>query len=159
MKEGLPLDPFSNKSLLYIPEKMPFVIYSIGPDGKDDAGSLEYDPTNGIESTGDILNIVPAERKYPFPLKTKSFASRDEVLKQFPNGLPPDSFHKKKGTPLFITETNPPRIISVGPDQDLDCSIKSESGEVVEFFESVYDPANGINSNGDIFFTPGQLIE
>lgn len=42
-----------------------FVIYGVGPDGKDDRGALEYDPTNGTLSSGDIVRLVSSE-EVPF---------------------------------------------------------------------------------------------
>ena len=33
------------------------VIYSVGPDGKDDGGAVLYDPTNGTSSSGDIIRF------------------------------------------------------------------------------------------------------
>lgn len=34
------------------------LIYSVGPDGKDDMAAVLYDPTNGAHSTGDIWVTV-----------------------------------------------------------------------------------------------------
>jgi len=31
-----------------------FITYSVGPDGRDDKARIEYDPTNGTESAGDL---------------------------------------------------------------------------------------------------------
>jgi hypothetical protein len=33
-------------------------VYSIGPDLTDDGMSIQYDPTNGVESTGDMFMIL-----------------------------------------------------------------------------------------------------
>ena len=54
----VPMDPFSKtsdtlKTTVVTPGKL--LIYRVGPDGKDDAAKVVYDPTNGLMSTGDIV--------------------------------------------------------------------------------------------------------
>jgi hypothetical protein len=34
-------------------------IWSVGPDGRDDSGDVAYDPTNGLNSCGDIVTSIP----------------------------------------------------------------------------------------------------
>jgi hypothetical protein len=34
------------------------IIYSFGPDGRDDHGAIRYDPTNGLVSKGDIIGSI-----------------------------------------------------------------------------------------------------
>ena len=48
----MPTDPFSLQSYLWSAEEECF--YSIGPDQKDEQNAIEYDPTNGVTSSGDI---------------------------------------------------------------------------------------------------------
>lgn len=54
---SIPYDPFSDedKGYLYISSEEGFALYSIGPDGQDDLGKIEYRPQNGIFSKGDIV--------------------------------------------------------------------------------------------------------
>jgi hypothetical protein len=35
-----------------------WLVYSVGPDGKDDNATIRYDPTNGLESAGDIIRSM-----------------------------------------------------------------------------------------------------
>ncbi len=69
--DGLPLragastDPFTGKPLHYrvhyARTGSTYDLYSVGPDGVDQSGSVPYDPTNGIRSAGDIaLDEPPA---------------------------------------------------------------------------------------------------
>lgn len=55
---SLPCDPFragSVSSFSYDPKSSPVIVYSWGPDGEDNRGAIEYDPTNGVRSIGDII--------------------------------------------------------------------------------------------------------
>jgi hypothetical protein len=49
---AVPLDPFSNRPLIYRVTTNSFLLYSVGPDGKDDQGTA---PTRGGMETGDLL--------------------------------------------------------------------------------------------------------
>jgi hypothetical protein len=77
-------------------------VYSIGPDARDDAAMVRYDPTNGTVSSGDIFLRVPREREYPFPEGGVRVDTAEDLLRIFPNGLPLDPFADKKGRPLSI---------------------------------------------------------
>jgi len=79
-----------------------FHIYSFGPDGQDDAGAITYDPTNGTTSRGDLALRIPRERQYPFPAGGMRVNTAAELLKMFPNGLPPDPFADTRWRPLSI---------------------------------------------------------
>lgn len=48
-------DPFNNDPLKTVSEGGATMIYSVGPDLKDDRGALTYDATNGTFSAGDIF--------------------------------------------------------------------------------------------------------
>ncbi|MFB3895227.1 MAG: hypothetical protein ACE14V_02880 [bacterium] len=52
----IPVDPFDDKPFLWAMDSTskPFA-YSVGPDFKDDAAKITYDPTNGTTSKGDII--------------------------------------------------------------------------------------------------------
>ena len=79
-----------------------FHIYSVGPDGQDDAAAIIYDPTNGTTSRGDLALRIPRERQYPFPAGGVRVNTAPELLRMFPNGLPPDPFADTRGRPLSI---------------------------------------------------------
>jgi hypothetical protein len=49
----VPNDPFSEKPFAFSPKRREF--YSVGPDKKDNLGSLIYDTTNGTYSAGDFF--------------------------------------------------------------------------------------------------------
>lgn len=51
----IPLDPFTEKNFRYEKVGDAYRLYSVGPDMRDDFGALVYDPTNGTQSTGDII--------------------------------------------------------------------------------------------------------
>jgi hypothetical protein len=98
-----------------------FAVYSVGPDERDNGATLDYDPTNGTLSAGDLAIRIPKERKYPFPRGGVHAANAQELLKQFPDGLPADPFADVKGRPLGMidaTMTQPLVIFSFGPDCD-----------------------------------------
>ncbi|MDX2177595.1 MAG: hypothetical protein SF028_14115 [Candidatus Sumerlaeia bacterium] len=54
---GLP-DPFSKQATDYRVDPARGLVWSLGPDLLDQHGLLEYDPTNGITSTGDITLVL-----------------------------------------------------------------------------------------------------
>jgi hypothetical protein len=96
-------------------------------------------------SRGDIIIRLPKEREFPFPPGGVKAASREDVLRLFPNGLPEDNFADfPRG--LGISDTSPVRIYSFGPDTD-------ESDGIQDRPEVYYDPTNGIVSEGDLFIT------
>jgi hypothetical protein len=53
--DDLPVDPFDGKPLRFVSKPEKFLIYSIGPDGKDDGGS----PYDEKSMTGDIVFSLP----------------------------------------------------------------------------------------------------
>lgn len=56
-----PLDPFTSASLRMSTGKQ---FYSVGPDKRDDGGTIQYDPTNGLVSSGDVM----IRREAPAPI-------------------------------------------------------------------------------------------
>ena len=154
-----------------------WVLYAVGPDGQDDRGEVEYDPTNGTMSSGDIRLFVPKERTYPFPTQpVSSVPTRDELLAQYPNGLPPDPFADSKGSSYSVQG---PRAIvsSFGPDVDeAKWGFKPvEEGKVPSATAALrrmidgswvaaetpaamlpYDPTNGIISDGNLYLNWGE---
>lgn len=70
--------------------------------------------------------------------------TRDEVLRQFPNNLPPDPFADTKGNPLGASTGFPVFVYSYGPDTD-------EHVFGIQHPQVAYDPTNGTSSNGDLF--------
>lgn len=151
LPQGLPPDRFSPRKnkLKFIPGSEPFLIYSIGPDKKDDLAKINYDPSNGAFSRGDMLVDLPREREFPFPPEGTRANSKDDLLRQYPNGLPLDVFGDNKGKQLCVTNTRPVKIYSVGPDRDLKAARKEDVNEV----SVAYDPTNGTMSSGDLFLT------
>jgi hypothetical protein len=155
---GPPPDPHKPaEALRFHTDADQFLCYSVGPDQKDDAGSILYDPTNGTKSRGDIVVRMPRERKYPFPRGGVRAANREDLLRQFPNGLPPDPFADTKGKPLEVSNTFPVYVYSYGPDTDESGGIEDPQTKqrrkraVTDFPEVAYDPTNGTTSNGDLF--------
>lgn len=147
---GAPTDPFTSSPLKMAPSPLGMVCYSLGPDRVDDGGSITYDPSNGTNSCGDITLEVPAQRKYPFPRGGVRARTRDEVLRQFPNNLPPDPFADTKGKPLGASTGFPVFVYSYGPDTD-------EHVFRIQHPQVAYDPTNGTISNGDLFMQiPGR---
>jgi hypothetical protein len=148
LPEGLPQDPFTGTPLRFIANRDPFVVYSVGPDKEDDKAAFLYDPTNGTISPGDVFIEIPQKPRYPFPLKGQLATTKEGILKQFPNNLPPDNFHDVRGAPLSITDTLPAKIISFGPDTD-SARVKPDGTGLLPL-QPVYDPTNGTVSAGDL---------
>lgn len=57
---GSETDPLTNEPFKTIQEDGSMLIYSIGPDLKDQHGHVAYDPTNGTTSAGDIMLRIPS---------------------------------------------------------------------------------------------------
>jgi hypothetical protein len=121
IEDGIQKDLFNSSSPLKYKKlkNNHFVIYSFGPDEKDNGASLKYNPTNGTVSDGDIYIDIPPEREYPFPEGPVKAKDAYELLEQFPNGLPTDIFSDGYLLPLSIVEStknHPVTIFSFGPD-------------------------------------------
>ncbi len=122
---GAPKDVFNdNKPMSFtIRPDNKYVVYSYGPNMKDEGGAFRYDPTNGVVSPGDLIVEIPREREFPFPRQGVRAANAAELLTQFPNGFPSDPFADTRGRPLSILESTKDRplvIFSFGPDTDED---------------------------------------
>ena len=153
LKQGIPLDPFSNSKapfrFFHDDRTKEFIVYSIGPDAIDSKAGMEYDPTNGIFfSPGDIFMKVPQERSYPFPKNGLKANNAQEVKDNFPHGLPRDFFVYDKGSSLGVSNTSPVYIYSYGPDRDEQEASTRNNNDIPEV---MYDPTNGIVSNGDLW--------
>jgi hypothetical protein len=148
--EGFPKDPFFNGPLRFIMTTDSLVCYSVGPDGRDDRVAIEYDPTNGSLSPGDMLMTVPRKREYPFPREGVRASSLEDFSRQFPNGLPLDPFSSSPRKPLGTTSTLAGGIYvySYGPDVD---EFKGQLQGTSHVLQVQYDPTNGITSEGDVF--------
>ena len=149
LSEGLPKDPFSDGPLKFIMTTDSLVCYSIGPDGRDDRVAIEYDPTNGSLSPGDMLMTVPRKREYPFPREGVRARSLEDFSRQFPNGLPIDPFsssRKRLGT--TSTLAGGVFVYSYGPDV---VEFKGQFQGTSHVLQVQYDPTNGITSEGDVF--------
>ncbi|NQU44593.1 hypothetical protein HQ520_14985 [bacterium] len=144
-----PRDPFSDGNLRFAETSKGLLCWSVGPDRSNDDGAVHYDPTNGVRSAGDVILETPRERKYPFPREGVHASDREDLLRQFPNGLPADIYADTRGRPLGVTNTSPVLVYSYGPDTDE--SIARETGDDYPS-EVMYDPTNGLTSNGDMFF-------
>lgn len=145
-----PRDPFGEGPLRSVENPKGLVCYGVGPNQKDEGGTITYDPTNGSVSPGDVVLEVPRERKYPFPSGGVRAANRDDLLRQFPKGLPPDLFADTKNKPLGVTNTSPVCVHSFGPDVNEGAAVRLGDSYVPEV---EYDPTNGTISKGDIFIT------
>ena len=118
--EGFPKDPFLEGCSLSFARTSSgeFLIYSVGPDKKDDKGAVSYDPMSGFDGKGDIVIRIPRLREFPFPKEAVHSARAYELLEQFPNGLPEDPFSFSTKIPFKIIESNdnhPVVILSFGP--------------------------------------------
>jgi len=120
LPQGPPKDPFADGPMRFRATTDALFCYSIGPDKHDDRATIEYDPTNGTISAGDIWTKIPRQRQYPFPRGGVRAASEDDLWRQFPNGLPVDPFASTKGKSLGSTTslTGDLFVYSYGPDVD-----------------------------------------
>ena len=132
------------------PSALGIVCYSLGPDRLDDQGAITYDPTNGTVSRGDLTLELPRTRRYPFPRTCATANTREELLAQFPSGLPPDPFADRRTKPLGVSNTTPVYVYSYGPDTD-------ERVKGLIHPQLMYDPTNGTSSAGDLWMRiPGR---
>lgn len=150
LPDGPPKDRFTDGPLQFRLTTDSLICYSVGPDKRDDLAAVEYDPTNGTVSAGDIALRVPREREYPFARGDVRAASIADLMRQFPNGLPPDPFAttKWKGLGTTPTAVGGFYIYSYGPNVD---QFKGPYYGKDHVLEVQYDPTNGIVSAGDIF--------
>jgi len=149
LPSGPPKDLFSEQPLRFVSGNGMFVGYSVGPDRYDDVAGMEYDPTNGTLSRGDIFLRVPRVREYPFPREGVRATDIPDLLRQFPNGLPPDPFASTRGKGLGTTMTaaGDVYVFSYGPDVDEFKTLPASARVPL----CHYDPTNGTVSAGDLF--------
>ena len=116
LEGGMPVDPLcTTRTLQCKPTTDSLLLYSVGPDGKDDAGALVYDATNGTMSSGDVVLSVPRKSPYPYQKNGVRAANAADLLRQYPNGLPPNLAMETRDTPLGIldsTTTQPLRVFT-----------------------------------------------
>ncbi|MBN1516074.1 hypothetical protein JXA32_05860 [Candidatus Sumerlaeota bacterium] len=48
-----------------------WLMYSVGPDQRDDKAQILYDPTNGTESTGDVVRFAQGAAEYDYDRKPR----------------------------------------------------------------------------------------
>jgi hypothetical protein len=149
LSEGLPKDPFADGPLKFIITTDSLVCYSVGPDERDDRVAIEYDPTNGTLSPGDMLMTVARKREYPFPREGMRATSLEDFSRQFPNGLPIDPFSSSR-KPLGTTSTLAGGIFVYSYSPDVD-EFKGQFQGTSHVLQVQYDPTNGIISEGDVF--------
>lgn len=161
LTQTIPTDPFTSAPLLFSSYgAQAFICHSVGPDQKDNGARIEYDPTNGTLSAGDILLRVPAQRDFPYPRQGVHAASKQQLLQLFPKRLPPDIFADTRGRSLGITDTRPVMVYSFGPDTSEFEASRDERGAMnaaekeqnIERYvpKVAYDPTNGLISPGDL---------
>lgn len=143
-------DPFTSAPFRFLAGEKLATCYGLGPDRSDEHALIEYDPTNGSVSRGDITLKIPRERTYPFPPQGQPVraANAEELRRQFPKGLPPDVFADTKGKPLSVANSVPVCVYSYGPDTD-ESEVAKQANTYVP--KLCYDPTNGTVSRGDLF--------
>lgn len=129
LPDGVPQDMFGKP-----PEPLrftegdsdPYLVYSVGPDDRDDRGLTQYSPTNGTKSVGDLVVEVTKNRKYPFPANGTKGLSAHEVLDLFPEGLPWSAFTGNGSDPLNVMDATPggsATVFCVGPSGTVGASV------------------------------------
>jgi hypothetical protein len=172
-----PLDPFLNRPLkiLVAAGNTSTTLYSLGPDKTDQHAQIEYDPTNGTISAGDVIQRVSAVPEYPFSNTPIHARTAHDVYRQFPRGLPLDPFADTRGRGVGVTNTTPVRIYSFGPDTNqqnakladdaaqqglptayIDLrnapAITDSYGTPPQYIPNIpYEPTNGTVSRGDLY--------
>jgi hypothetical protein len=120
------------------------------PDLTDNQGKLEYDPTNGTVSDGDITLTVHRKPIYPTLREGELPRSAAEFTRLFAYGLPKDNFIYGGATPLKVHEivdsdtSGTLYLVSVGP-------YKPPDGNYANVPGVLYDPTNGVVSAGQIY--------
>lgn len=180
LPDGPDLDPFAPEGvpLRWLPEvDGVWTAYSIGPDGADQQAAIEYDPTNGTSSPGDVSIRVRRDRQYRFPVAgEKPPRTNADFRARYGESLPPDPFADTKGLSYMIGDGESLRVVSFGPDTDerecIDWTGRREgvplhqhpagAGYVVRpgggvrallpsaMRQPIYDPTNGVMSAGDL---------
>jgi hypothetical protein len=145
LPQGLPRDPYSSGSLQFLSTTQSLVCYSVGSDGVDNHGT----PDTPGDENADIVLTVARNRIYPNMRESIRAANTDDLLRQFPYGLPPDPFLGYGRSPMSTTETASGEVViySHGPDADHPYGRAKQPHSL----QLQYDPTNGINSEGDIF--------
>jgi hypothetical protein len=149
-------------------------LYSFGPDRLDQRAQVEYDPTNGTISIGDISKVVRARPQYPFSSGGLHARTPSDVFARFSEGLPVDIFANSRGRGLGVSSTTPVRIYSFGPDTNQEDLTHCENagqqaalptvylysapaitgcyGQPPRYIPNLpYDPTNGTVSPGDLY--------
>ena len=81
------LDPYTAQPLKVSETADATVIYSIGPDGKDQLGIARYDPSQWRNKTGDIVIRVPKKERVRSPAIVIRLPKRtNHVIRVFPCG-------------------------------------------------------------------------
>jgi hypothetical protein len=181
LPDGPPTDCFSPTSsplkMMANTTSRTLIAYSVGPDGTDDHGRIEFDPTNGTNSTGDITAQLSERPLYPFPRAGVHADTTASLLAQFPAGLPPDVFADTRGRGLSVAQTTDSVVVySFGPDTDeheiaapgpgvmgaglprapipgLTAGGVASGASWVHRPNIQYDPTNGTVSKGDLITT------
>ncbi|MBX7247107.1 MAG: hypothetical protein K1X53_16540 [Candidatus Sumerlaeaceae bacterium] len=138
-----PKDPFDGKPVRFTVTTNTLVVYTIGPDMVDDRAQISYVFGPNPHSSGDVILPVPNDREFPFPKAPVTATDVSDLHKQFPNGMPPDSFGPVGGK--LKTTTSPLCVYSCGP--------KAWDPPNLATYEITagYDPTNGLVSEGDLF--------
>lgn len=158
-----PTDPFALPvaPLRAMRDAADLTIYSIGPDRVDDSALVEYDPTNGTVSVGDITTTIQATPRYGFPSRPGYvYQGRADFDRRYPEGLPIDPFSNAGNSALraMPLSSGDLRIWSWGPDAD-ERSISTSHGATIPLPPEApnpepqphYAPTNGIMSEGDLW--------
>lgn len=146
--DGLPEDVYNKPHPLkfFIRNDGVFTVYSLGPDKNDDGALVQYDIDALKAYDGDVVLDVPPEREFPFPENGVRADNSEQLLEQFPNGLPLDPFWRSgirdSYKILESDESHPGMIFSYGPDMDQSQDFKTfENSD--EPFRKEYQPENG----------------
>jgi hypothetical protein len=126
-------------------------LWSVGPDGVDQRGAVDYSPRNGTDSPGDVTVTLLEAPKWDFPAGA-GHVYRDlaEWEERYPNGLPFDLY--SNGEPLRLSRDGTNRLWSYGPD--FDGTTWGKEGRTLppgEEVEPLHDTRHGSSGDGDLW--------
>jgi hypothetical protein len=124
-------------------------LWSVGPDGVDDRGLLQYDPTNGTTSAGDVILELDDTPRFGFPSDPGYvYQGMADWNARYPKGLPRDPFSNMGWEPLRLSTDGTNRLWSFGPDGDQGSGAWPDP---TVHLLTHYDPTNGTVSRGDLW--------
>jgi hypothetical protein len=145
LPQGPPKDPFGDGPLRFRRTTDSLVCHSIGPE-EEDRRAAKSTRRSSTTARREISIRVPRQREYPFPRDGVRAMRVEDLMRQFPNGLPIDPWGNRMET--TITTTGDILVYSGGPSRR---AFREPLGDTSHALTLQYDPTNGLFSQGAMF--------